>query len=843
MATAAEALAAAQVDSMSDPANARALFWQSIARGNASAAAEAAARVSVPPVEDISFHFDEVETEGERDGAATVEQGAYTRASPIEPDSPSVVKSSWNSTKEVFLIDLVFGEMCLARVDKGAGKLDFRACCLHARDGCKSVSHKDHGKGPPKFRLVQDDAEGMLAIQVPVASSATVQRSVFSRPTLGLSTLPAAFIRLNRQDLLLGLGLRPVVWKFLLEGYPGEGAMVGMMETASPTLPPASPPARAASLPSTLQSPGLKAIFLDPPETQSQASQVMVEEVTSAHSADKKPPPELTLQDYSPAASPQATKPSRLYGWNRPLPSATQPAPKLEEHSVASSLDASAVSDNAALLQAIRKINAFGTQLTKVRAAHDQALVDLGETIYDMRVKLHAQEEEIKSLQQTIALVGGGFAPQGTATLGPRDRQALANEVMSMINLGQFASKVDVSRGLRGCARNDQIADVVRRAELDDLVRVNVLKDYITSTQLALKDFVDHPYLAAHLPSVPADLTTRLIGLERDVLNPGGAFSLMQDAFKDMQAAAKKGGTAVTICGYTFKDVASTEAWATLLGPDIISYFVDMRLQLSLISTRLKTSEKFIQEQADARKAGYASHAVAKSIASFHVIYPETLFQSSGKQADAGRGAMTFTAACSTAANFKGDLEYSSQEHMLDMLEHNRTQYQQALTARFPPDQPKHAKTHAIAAEILLQGYWQACGFLKSLIPFYEMMTGAGLKKDDAWAKCLTYSRAVFEHVYEVRSTSADKTPGAMIHGMLRSTQMLQSYMELGWIRHPDVSSALVVAALQMEGKSVDAALVKDRAKTEQITANKDNVLKIANQIKALKEKNPNLNW
>ena len=71
-----------------------------------------------------------------------------------------------HSMKEGFLIDLVFGKMCLARVDKGAGKLGFCGCSLHIRDGCKSVSHKDHGKvSPPKFRLQQEDTEGMLAIQ------------------------------------------------------------------------------------------------------------------------------------------------------------------------------------------------------------------------------------------------------------------------------------------------------------------------------------------------------------------------------------------------------------------------------------------------------------------------------------------------------------------------------------------------------------------------------------------------------------------------------------------------------------------------------------------------------
>ena len=313
------------------------------------------------------------------------------------------------------------------------------------------------------------------------------------------------------------------------------------------------------------------------------------------------------------------------------MPSTSQPSPTMEEQSVASSLDMSVVSDNAALLQAIRKINSFGAQLTKVKATYDQALGDMGETIYGMRVKLQSQEVEINNLRSlsgggTAALFGESYSPPVSATLGPRDKQALAMEVMSMINLGQFATKTDLAHGLRDCAQKDPLGDVVRRSELADVVRRNVLKDYITVSQLALEDFVDHPHFASNMPSVPGDLQKRLVDLEQDVLKPGGAFSLMQDAFKDMQAAAKKGGTAVTIRGYTFKDVASTEAWANLLGPDIISYFVDMRLQLSLISTRLKTSEKFIQEQADARKAGYASHGVAKAIASFYVIYPETLF-------------------------------------------------------------------------------------------------------------------------------------------------------------------------------------------------------------------------
>ena len=83
----AEALAAARLSTASDPASARALFWESIARGNASAASEAATRVSVPPVEDIAFHFDGMDMEGEREGTTATEQGTLARATPIEPDS------------------------------------------------------------------------------------------------------------------------------------------------------------------------------------------------------------------------------------------------------------------------------------------------------------------------------------------------------------------------------------------------------------------------------------------------------------------------------------------------------------------------------------------------------------------------------------------------------------------------------------------------------------------------------------------------------------------------------------------------------------------------------------
>lgn len=82
--------------------------------------------------------------------------------------------------------------------------------------------------------------------------------------------------------------------------------------------------------------------------------------------------------------------------------------------------------------------------------------------------------------------------------------------------------------------------------------------------------------------------------------------------------------------------------------------------------------------------------------------------------------------------------------------------------------------------------------------------------------------------MHEVRTTSTDHTEGAMLYGMLRATQLLAGYGDLGWIRHPDVSSALVVASLQKEGTAIHRVekMVKDAG----------------DEIKSLKKKNPTWN-
>ena len=168
---------------------------------------------------------------------------------------------------------------------------------------------------------------------------------------------------------------------------------------------------------------------------------------------------------------------------------------------------------------------------------------------------------------------------------------------------------------------------------------------------------------------------------------------------------------------------------------------------------------------------------------------------------------MMFGIGFSSPDPFEGEYKNSSKGRMLAKLVANRSQFQVAIDNRYPPGVSRHVKTHAVCSYILRHGYFQAVGFLESLMPFQKMMTGAGLTSIESWKKCLTYSKAIFNRIHDVRTLSSDRTSGSMLYGMLFATELLGLFATLGWIRHPDISSALVVASLQKEGGAIKDTL------------------------------------
>jgi hypothetical protein len=158
--------------------------------------------------------------------------------------------------------------------------------------------------------------------------------------------------------------------------------------------------------------------------------------------------------------------------------------------------------------------------------------------------------------------------------------------------------------------------------------------------------------------------------------------------------------------------------------------------------------------------------------------------------------------AFSSAEVFDGDSEHSTRADYKDRLSANQDTHQQAIDEEFPPDQVLHAKTNAILSAILRKGYYQAVGFLDSMVPFYKLLTGAGLTAGEAWEnKILTYSMSVFASVHRVRTITSERNTHTRLFGVMRATELLEEYTKAGWIRHSSVSAAMVFASLQKDRK------------------------------------------
>ena len=111
-----------------------------------------------------------------------------------------------------------------------------------------------------------------------------------------------------------------------------------------------------------------------------------------------------------------------------------------------------------------------------------------------------------------------------------------------------------------------------------------------------------------------------------------------------------------------------------------------------------------------------------------------------------------------------------------------------------------------------------------------------------AWKKVLTYATAVFKRVHAVHTITSVMTDGARLFGVLKSIELLDAFAEAEWIRHPDLSSALVIAALQKDGKQVQEAMALLTKNVGTIDRNKTRITKVEQKLRDLKAKNPSWN-
>ena len=286
------------------------------------------------------------------------------------------------------------------------------------------------------------------------------------------------------------------------------------------------------------------------------------------------------------------------------------------------------------------------------------------------------------------------------------------------------------------------------------------------------------------------------------------------------------------------------EALIQVLGDDEIYRFAfDMKAQLVACSGNFVTTSESLASKAATIKAGFHCWKAARMSATFDIRFPETMIKKSNKAEDATHEGWAFTPSFSSIKIFEGNIDHSTRATLLRKLRNNKIMHQSAIDEEFPPDQSQHMRMNLIFSDILGRGYDQAVGFLNSLIPFYNLLSGAGVSDKVAWDdKMLTYVTAVWERIHSVRTITSEQSPAAMIFGMMKATDLLDEYGKLDWIHHSDVAAAMVITSLQRDGKGNAKANTKLTEHATAIVNNKDGWMAVRDRLKKLEQKNPTWN-
>ena len=196
--------------------------------------------------------------------------------------------------------------------------------------------------------------------------------------------------------------------------------------------------------------------------------------------------------------------------------------------------------------------------------------------------------------------------------------------------------------------------------------------------------------------------------------------------------------------------------------------------------------------EAGAVKASYNSLLDARISLSYQITYPEPLTKKSEKVADNATGGWTWTGVWSTHDSFEGTYNNGVYDRMKTDLRDTKDSLQNSIDTAFPIDTAGQA--HAIFAKQLMLSYDQATAWLAPLNPLFKIMKTGGLSNDEAWNRVLVYAKALFEDIKTVRALLAEHSAGAMIWESFCTAELLNKYICLRWLQHPQVSSILALA-------------------------------------------------
>jgi hypothetical protein len=379
-----------------------------------------------------------------------------------------------------------------------------------------------------------------------------------------------------------------------------------------------------------------------------------------------------------------------------------------------------------------------------------------------------------------------------------------------------------------------------RRRVAEDFVQLMSGDGFVTEDQLMDKLREAAAQSAADWSLDLSGMSARVAKVEQDLFKPQGVVDRLQDKIKFLED--KRVGRAIERGGKVFRDQQSVKALCQAVGAGKLKkYCVDAVSLLMLAEDPYETVAEGMATEAAAFKAQYASLLEGRLAVSFGLTFPENIMErtKSKKGNVLHSDGWTWTTAWATFESFEGTFQDGASQRMKTSLMEVRDMIKNAINFAYP--NTEDSVVNLVLIDQLDKSYEQACGWLESLAPLYKTMKKGNMSSPLAWHCCLVFTKALFEDIKTVRHVSAERDEAAMIWGSLRTTELLQEYVRLKFVQHPQVSSILALTAMQREGKDMATVEEKVAAADKKVDSLESRLKKCEDWQDKILRKNPSL--
>lgn len=362
----------------------------------------------------------------------------------------------------------------------------------------------------------------------------------------------------------------------------------------------------------------------------------------------------------------------------------------------------------------------------------------------------------------------------------------------------------------------------------------------------------NHLHLEAIRESV-SDQGRRLITVEREFNREQGAIPRLQTAVDDL--VARRNALAVERAGYIFNGPEDCEALIAAVGSTakICTKCLDLYGILTLSQDPYVTYESGIKVHADATKANFDGVAESRIKLSFSVPYPEMIVRVVESAATAAHGGAKWAPMFLTPDIFEDNFRDGAHRRVMKGIDRVYELVSKAVDQTFPVsqrvnDSPALRKVHSILAEQNRLAHRQTVGFIECLMPFYRTLRGGSMTKEEAWDRVFVFVLEFLTSAQEQRGLAATdvSNEAQMMWACFKATDHIEEFRKAKFIEHPKALSILALTTLEHEAKAMEA--LEERAKKLIEAASNSKISRLEtrmqtaeNKIKNIIAKNPDL--